>query len=67
MGPWDHDHDAARVMLDAAPNVTAILSMSEMQAIAVIDEGRRRGALKEIRSCQRPTNPIFRTGHLPKR
>jgi hypothetical protein len=54
-------------MLDAAPNVTAILSMSEMQAIAVIDEGRRRGALKEIRSCQRPTNPIFRTGHLPKR
>ena len=40
-GPWDRG--AARVMLDAAPNATAILSMSVMQAIAVIDEGRRRG------------------------
>ena len=39
--PWDRD--AGRMMLDAAPNVTAILSMSVMQAIAVINEGRRRG------------------------
>ena len=39
--PWDRD--AARVMLDVAPNATAILSMSVMQAIAVINEGRRRG------------------------
>jgi DNA-binding LacI/PurR family transcriptional regulator len=39
--PWDRD--AARMMLDAAPNATAILSMSAMQAIAVINEARRRG------------------------
>ena len=39
--PWDRD--AARMMLDAAPDVTAILSMSVMQAIAVINEARRRG------------------------
>ena len=39
--PWDRY--AAPVMLDAAPNATAILSMSVMQAIAVINEGRRRG------------------------
>ena len=39
--PWDRD--AARIMLDAAPDVTAILSMSAMQAIALINEARRRG------------------------
>src|SRR5271165_1369885 len=39
--PWDRD--AARMMLDAAPDATAILSMSVMQAIAVINEARRRG------------------------
>ena len=39
--PWDRD--AARMMLDAAPDATAILSMSAMQAIAVINETRRRG------------------------
>jgi DNA-binding LacI/PurR family transcriptional regulator len=38
--PWDRD--AARMMLDAAPDATAILSMSVMQAIAVINEARRR-------------------------
>jgi DNA-binding LacI/PurR family transcriptional regulator len=39
--PWDRD--AARMMLDAAPDATGILSMSVMQAIAVMDEARRRG------------------------
>jgi DNA-binding LacI/PurR family transcriptional regulator len=39
--PWDRD--AARMMLDAAPDATAILSMTVMQAIAVIKEARRRG------------------------
>ena len=39
--PWDPD--AARMMLDAAPDATAILSMTVMQAIAVINEARRRG------------------------
>jgi DNA-binding LacI/PurR family transcriptional regulator len=39
--PWDRD--AARMMLDAAPDATAILSMSVMQGIAVIEEARRRG------------------------
>ena len=38
--PWDRD--AARMMLDAAPAATAILSMSAMQGIAVINEARRR-------------------------
>ena len=39
--PWERD--AARLMLDVAPEATAILSMSAMQAIAVMDEARRRG------------------------
>ena len=39
--PWDRD--AAAMMLDAAPDATAILSMSVMQAIAVLNEARRRG------------------------
>lgn len=39
--PWDLD--AARMLLDEAPEATAILSMSVMQGIAVIDEARRRG------------------------
>ena len=43
--PWDRD--AARLLLDAAPEATAILSMAAMQAIAVMDEARRRG-----RSCR---------------
>jgi DNA-binding LacI/PurR family transcriptional regulator len=39
--PWERD--AARLMLDVAPDATAILSMSAMQGIAVMDEARRRG------------------------
>ncbi|SDB20416.1 LacI family DNA-binding transcriptional regulator [Bauldia litoralis] len=39
--PWDLD--AARMLLDEAPEATAILSMSVMQGIAVIEEARRRG------------------------
>ena len=39
--PWDRD--AARMMLDAAPDATAILSMYAMQAIGVINEARHRG------------------------
>jgi DNA-binding LacI/PurR family transcriptional regulator len=39
--PWERD--AARLMLDVAPAATAILSMSAMQGIAVIEEARRRG------------------------
>ena len=39
--PWDRD--AAKLMLDAAPEATAILSMAVMQGIAVLDEARRRG------------------------
>ena len=31
------------MMLDAAPDATAILSISVMQAIEVINEARRRG------------------------
>ena len=37
------DCQAAPMMLDAAPGATAILSMSVLQAIAVINEARRRG------------------------
>jgi DNA-binding LacI/PurR family transcriptional regulator len=36
------DLDAARTILDAAPEATAILSMSVILAIALIDEARRR-------------------------
>ena len=39
--PWDRD--AAKMMLDVAPQATAILSMAVMQGIAVLDEARRRG------------------------
>lgn len=39
--PWDKE--AAKMMLDSAPLATAILSMSVMQGIAVINEARRRG------------------------
>jgi DNA-binding LacI/PurR family transcriptional regulator len=39
--PWDPD--AAGLMLDAAPEATAILSMSVMQGIAVMSEAKRRG------------------------
>jgi len=39
--PWDLE--AARMLLDEASEATAILSMSVMQGIAVIDEARRRG------------------------
>ena len=35
--------DAARLLLDVAPDATAILSMSVMQALAVLKEARRRG------------------------
>jgi DNA-binding LacI/PurR family transcriptional regulator len=39
--PWDPA--AAGMILDAAPDATAILSMSVMQGIAVLNEARRRG------------------------
>ncbi len=39
--PWDAD--AARMLLDAAPDATAVLSMSVMQALAILEEARRRG------------------------
>jgi DNA-binding LacI/PurR family transcriptional regulator len=37
------DRDAARLVLDHAPDATAILAMSVMQALAVLAEARRRG------------------------
>lgn len=39
--PWDGS--AAGMILDAAPRATAILSMTIMQAIAVVAEAQRRG------------------------
>jgi DNA-binding LacI/PurR family transcriptional regulator len=39
--PWDQR--AAAMMLDAAPDATAILSMSDLQGISVMGEARRRG------------------------
>jgi DNA-binding LacI/PurR family transcriptional regulator len=39
--PWDPA--AAALLLDAAPDATAVLSMAVMQAMAVIVEARRRG------------------------
>jgi DNA-binding LacI/PurR family transcriptional regulator len=39
--PWASG--AAAMILDAAPEATAILAMSAMQGIAVIEEARRRG------------------------
>ena len=39
--PWDKD--AAGILLDAAPDATAVLSMTVMQGIAVVEEARRRG------------------------
>ena len=39
--PWEKD--AARLILDVAPHATAILSMSAMQGIQVIEEAQRRG------------------------
>jgi DNA-binding LacI/PurR family transcriptional regulator len=39
--PWEDR--ASAVMLDAAPAATAILSMSAMQGISVMNEARRRG------------------------
>jgi DNA-binding LacI/PurR family transcriptional regulator len=35
--------DAVRMLLDVAPDATAILSMSVMQALEVLKEARRRG------------------------
>ena len=37
------DAEAAAALLDWAPGATAVLSMSVMQGIAVLDEARRRG------------------------
>lgn len=37
------DPDAAAMLLDLAPDATAVLSMSVMQALAVVAEARRRG------------------------
>jgi DNA-binding LacI/PurR family transcriptional regulator len=37
------DREAAGILLDTAPEATAILSMSVMQGLAIIDEIRRRG------------------------
>jgi DNA-binding LacI/PurR family transcriptional regulator len=39
--PWDHE--AAAMLLDLASDATAILSMTVMQGIAVLEEARRRG------------------------
>ncbi len=39
--PWDRE--APAMLLDAAPNATAILSMSDLQAISVMAEARMRG------------------------
>lgn len=39
--PWDSG--AAPLMLDAAPDATAFLSMSVMQALALVKEAQRRG------------------------
>jgi DNA-binding LacI/PurR family transcriptional regulator len=39
--PWDRD--AAPLLLDNGPDATAVLSMADMQAIAVMEEARRRG------------------------
>lgn len=39
--PWDQD--AAALLLDRAPDATAILSMSDMQAIRIMSEAARRG------------------------
>jgi DNA-binding LacI/PurR family transcriptional regulator len=39
--PWDRS--AAGLLLDVAPQVTAILSMAVMQALSVLDEAHRRG------------------------
>ena len=37
------DRDAAGMLLDAAPDATAILSMGVMQGIAIVEEAGRRG------------------------
>jgi len=39
--PWEPG--AAKLLLDGAPGATAVLSMSVMQAIAILEEARRRG------------------------
>jgi DNA-binding LacI/PurR family transcriptional regulator len=39
--PWDRS--AAGLVFDGAPDATAILAMADLQAIAVIEEARRRG------------------------
>ena len=39
--PWDRS--AAAFLLDMAPRATAVLAMADMQAIAIMDEARRRG------------------------
>ncbi len=39
--PWDRA--AAALLLDAAPDATAILAMADLQAIEVMGEARRRG------------------------
>ena len=41
--PWDPH--AAELVLDAAPGATAILSMSVMQALAIVKAARRRGVI----------------------
>lgn len=41
--PWERD--AAGLLLDAAPEATAILSMSVMQGISILNEARRRGLI----------------------
>ena len=62
------DPDAARLLLDSAPDATAILSMSIMQAIEVADEARRRGlsvpldlsvvGFNDIAAAARGTPPV---------
>ena len=64
--PWDPA--AAGMILDAAPDATAILSMSVMQGLAVLSEARRRGivvprdlsvvAYNDIPDAQRSDPPL---------
>ena len=55
--PWERD--AARLILDVAPEATAILSMSAMQAIAVMDEARLRGRSRCRATCRWSATTTF--------
>ena len=55
--PWERD--AARLILDVAPEATAILSMSAMQAVAVMDEARLRGRSRCRATCRWSATTTF--------